>query len=97
MDARSKAHPRSRGENVYVDVVPSMRGGLIPAHAGKTRFLLTLIDELPAHPRSRGENTQRYVAVDEDTGSSPLTRGKHIRKVPAGQDRRLIPAHAGKT
>ena len=29
---------------------------LIPAHAGKTRVILSLIRVLPAHPRSRGEN-----------------------------------------
>ena len=32
-----------------------------------------------------------------DTGSSPLTRGKHRHIERIGSDRRLIPAHAGKT
>ena len=30
-------------------------------------------------------------------GSSPLTRGKHVRLSPLADDQRLIPAHAGKT
>ncbi len=50
-----------------------------------------------AHPRSRGENMVPLVLPNCICGSSPLTRGKHVRSdvdvVAAG----LIPAHAGKT
>ena len=34
-------------------------GGLIPAHAGKTRFQLLVVFRSQAHPRSRGENDHR--------------------------------------
>ena len=51
----------------------------------------------PAHPRSRGENIKNAVGSVIDWGSSPLTRGKHQLVRDGVIDRRLIPAHAGKT
>ena len=54
------------------------RGGLIPAHAGKTRFICESTVFLPAHPRSRGENVNGSGVADFSIGSSPLTRGKHF-------------------
>ena len=52
--------------------------GLIPAHAGKT---MTAIDARAcrgAHPRSRGENLKQIARDVNKSGSSPLTRGKHV-------------------
>ena len=71
--------------------------GLIPAHAGKTTALLTVIVPIPAHPRSRGENTGRQRPSDAGRGSSPLTRGKPRPRLRSRSRKRLIPAHAGKT
>ena len=71
--------------------------GLIPAHAGKTCRLARKRREDPAHPRSRGENDpggRRQVGAG---GSSPLTRGKPSQRFSLLRERRLIPAHAGKT
>ena len=51
----------------------------------------------PAHPRSRGENPRKRKPTAYVTGSSPLTRGKHILGEMERQMARLIPAHAGKT
>ena len=70
---------------------------LIPAHAGKTCRLARKRREDPAHPRSRGENDpggRRQVGAG---GSSPLTRGKPSQRFSLLRERRLIPAHAGKT
>ena len=50
--------------------------GLIPAHAGKTSFCLSLYLACWAHPRSRGENRDDHVCLWHQPGSSPLTRGK---------------------
>ena len=50
-----------------------------------------------AHPRSRGENASRDAHNSEPTGSSPLTRGKLVRRLLRRERHRLIPAHAGKT
>ena len=71
--------------------------GLIPAHAGKTRFPLVSHDSSPAHPRSRGENKGLLAEAFARAGSSPLTRGKPSRRWWGLGVRRLIPAHAGKT
>ena len=70
---------------------------LIPAHAGKTLEGDPVGWIGKAHPRSRGENFLIVEVTEKMDGSSPLTRGKpHARGRP-GNQRRLIPAHAGKT
>ena len=51
--------------------------GLIPAHAGKTRWLAHALATSRAHPRSRGENVTWSSRSWASVGSSPLTRGKH--------------------
>ena len=70
---------------------------LIPAHAGKTEGGLSFARGYWAHPRSRGENATRNRETQRVTGSSPLTRGKRSWLRLIRGDRRLIPAHAGKT
>ena len=50
-----------------------------------------------AHPRSRGENRRYQYLQEYPLGSSPLTRGKHVRPPKPPTAPRLIPAHAGKT
>ena len=50
-----------------------------------------------AHPRSRGENEKDPYSDETLSGSSPLTRGKPSRLRQHHANRRLIPAHAGKT
>ena len=52
--------------------------GLIPAHAGKTATGYPFCALARAHPRSRGENAAYVGDVPNDTGSSPLTRGKRL-------------------
>ena len=74
-----------------------MQGGLIPAHAGKTRFGTAFVSRAAAHPRSRGENATPASEETDHAGSSPLTRGKHRWTAHAGSLVGLIPAHAGKT
>ena len=70
---------------------------LIPAHAGKTRAPCACRTSPPAHPRSRGENPTYMGALTVAPGSSPLTRGKPRGLRRSCGQRRLIPAHAGKT
>ena len=73
------------------------RGGLIPAHAGKTSGTCSARMRMPAHPRSRGENAVLCGLDRSVDGSSPLTRGK-LDAVQRGYSTHgLIPAHAGKT
>ena len=72
-------------------------GGLIPAHAGKTRSSVRQGRARTAHPRSRGENREFVTSFRYTPGSSPLTRGKLTRNDHVPVRQRLIPAHAGKT
>ncbi len=88
--------PLTRGKQT------SLRGDktglrLIPAHAGKTRRPRSSRAGGPAHPRSRGENSGMASRPRSTTGSSPLTRGKHVADLTRAAHGRLIPAHAGKT
>ena len=88
--------PLTRGKRRVPDWFPG-QVRLIPAHAGKTRPLMTAIEARAAHPRSRGENTSTSNAWTSVNGSSPLTRGKPDNHGHQGRERGLIPAHAGKT
>ena len=74
-----------------------LSGRLIPAHAGKTPAIAGDAPWLQAHPRSRGENVVVCLPPSDTAGSSPLTRGKHVRRIRPCLLRGLIPAHAGKT
>ena len=71
--------------------------GLIPAHAGKTPPPGRREPRERAHPRSRGENDGADGVLGENTGSSPLTRGKQLGRGDRECVLGLIPAHAGKT
>ena len=70
---------------------------LIPAHAGKTPPQQHSPSRGRAHPRSRGENPLRNTICQSALGSSPLTRGKLLKRETELAATRLIPAHAGKT
>ena len=73
------------------------RARLIPAHAGKTTPPSPRPQAPRAHPRSRGENANKQRRAGNDSGSSPLTRGKLRARDPVQAVGGLIPAHAGKT
>ena len=88
--------PLTRGKPSPPDRCRSSTG-LIPAHAGKTREHGPAQGGREAHPRSRGENPVCAVIRISCRGSSPLTRGKHHVADGYRRERRLIPAHAGKT
>ena len=94
---RTRAHPRSRGENLHHKDVRGAGAWLIPAHAGKTRSGSWIRSMRAAHPRSRGENLHGMGAPMMEAGSSPLTRGKRGTRMIEMALSRLIPAHAGKT
>ena len=71
--------------------------GLIPTHAGKTRFMAGAFARAWAHPHSRGENWVCGGRVWGLCGSSPLTRGKPVNGRRVLVSIGLIPTHAGKT
>ena len=88
--------PRARGTRP--DRVPSARGlRIIPACAGNTNTVHTIIGGNWDHPRVRGEHAQRLPSESTPMGSSPRARGTRC-----GQDFRhrepgIIPACAGNT
>ena len=88
--------PLTRGKHT-AGAAGGRRGGIIPAHAGKTCRPGPDPGRPRDHPRSRGENRDRRGDRDRGPGSSPLTRGKRavlpVRRGGGG----IIPAHAGKT
>ena len=88
--------PLTRGKHDGL-VVDRAARRLIPAHAGKTSCTNRGLEPTGAHPRSRGENVRRITIRGGISGSSPLTRGKPRSRGRAQHERRLIPAHAGKT
>ena len=93
---RVGSSPLTRGKRPLRDR-DRAKGGLIPAHAGKTRRPQGCGRTREAHPRSRGENVRRLWRRGRRWGSSPLTRGKPLTHPLKGRNNGLIPAHAGKT
>ena len=96
LSALAGSSPLTRGKPGQA-TDPRDRGGLIPAHAGKTPWRPVVPSLTRAHPRSRGENNDPASAPLSLGGSSPLTRGKPLLDPIEEAGRRLIPAHAGKT
>ena len=88
--------PRMRGKLIFACMRVCARG-LIPAHAGKTRFAVGSSLTWPAHPRACGENSIRPKASKAAGGSSPRMRGKRSTGGSVISALGLIPAHAGKT
>ena len=88
--------PLTRGKHRIMEINITL-DGLIPAHAGKTPWWHPYGRAHRAHPRSRGENVTPGGSARATSGSSPLTRGKHIGDNRVAEAWRLIPAHAGKT
>ena len=99
LSRRGRPHgssPLTRGK--HVPVWPrNFRSRLIPAHAGKTFSCVLTCCQHRAHPRSRGENDPAACRDALIDGSSPLTRGKRVRRMATRRPGGLIPAHAGKT
>ena len=94
--APNGSSPLTRGK-LAINVGGASLFGLIPAHAGKTDKENVIATIPSAHPRSRGENASGEGCIPAWSGSSPLTRGKHLLWRLVSNRQRLIPAHAGKT
>ena len=92
---RMGSSPLTRGKLIDSGVGGG-RGGLIPAHAGKTSSFSWLLRRSAAHPHSRGENKRTNEIQSCSTGSSPLMQGKQSDGLVMAIHERLIPAHAGK-
>ena len=88
--------PLSRGIPCRYAGISACRG-IIPALAGNTGGCGAGRAAFRDHPRSRGEYSLRVVSQRAPTGSSPLSRGIHVRVKTEVQMHRIIPALAGNT
>ena len=88
--------PRVRGKRLR-RLARHSRGRLIPACAGKTAPVPTLMVSSTAHPRVCGENILMDINKLLLGGSSPRVRGKPWGYPPGTLVTWLIPACAGKT
>ncbi len=88
--------PHTRGK-LYLAPTYCNTLRLTPAHAGKTKYVVTVSELVKAHPRTRGENDTCGAHAGGLRGSPPHTRGKRKEVLNGSFPSRLTPAHAGKT
>ena len=69
----------------------------IPAHAGNTGRVRTMLRTRSFNPRSRGEHPALRTAAGRRTLQSPLTRGARAPRAVNSPINPSIPAHAGST
>ena len=72
-------------------------GGIIPAYAGNTRWMIPPVRARGDHPRVCGEHCGEHSARFGVLGSSPRMRGTHSRCRRAANVTGIIPAYAGNT
>ena len=88
--------PRMRGKLKNSGAnIESIR--ITPAHAGKTKVKRGTIDRYGDHPRACGENNLLNWVKSLLSGSPPRMRGKLLPICAMHSQRRITPAHAGKT
>ena len=72
-------------------------GGIIPAHAGNTGQIVTVVGSVGDHPRACGEHHVMLVRLPYVQGSSPRMRGTPGENLAKILLLGIIPAHAGNT
>ena len=86
--------PHTRGTQNYLDS-QEMVDRFIPAYAGNARYKRQTAPHGTVHPRIRGERTPATLPIEASFGTSPHTRGTHVRAVLLAVLGRFIPAYAG--
>ena len=71
--------------------------GIIPAYAGNTVLMISVVDEREDHPRICGEHCLVLFPDLYLKGSSPHMRGTHRRRSGQRHCKGIIPAYAGNT
>ena len=94
--ARVGSPPRMRGKH-SLSCTKSPKRGITPAHAGKTKVRIPVIQIDWDHPRACGENFPLCRFRQMKAGSPPRMRGKPWAVFLTGGVDGITPAHAGKT
>ena len=95
-EKRLGSSPHTRGAPPSTGPSPSWKG-IIPAYAGSTHPARRPRMGGGDHPRIRGEHFTFPFSVSLGSGSSPHTRGAHVRGGGRSRVQRIIPAYAGST
>ena len=90
-------HPRACGENIEQRLAKLEARGSPPRMRGKHIRFWTVRRIAVDHPRACGENCVNLDNLRRIPGSPPRMRGKRVRGSQNLQERRITPAHAGKT
>ena len=88
--------PRVRGTRV-TDIKTAVDGRFIPACAGNTIIIKSIIERKSVHPRVCGEHKLLLFDMVAMAGSSPRVRGTPVGRFIDAVPRRFIPACAGNT
>ena len=88
--------PRMRGTPRTITIL-TLPVGIIPAHAGNTRYRMQLPERHGDHPRACGEHADNSSMTFNSEGSSPRMRGTQKNGTLRTFRRWIIPAHAGNT
>ena len=88
--------PHMRGK-LHSEIYRTGAFRITPAHAGKTFSQVRIADCQSDHPRTCGENQNTRAATIRANGSPPHMRGKQIAFKYSRCEKRITPAHAGKT
>ena len=88
--------PHTRGARGVAAVMCGSEG-IIPAYAGSTNPWTLVSSSARDHPRIRGEHFRQRIFVRSRHGSSPHTRGAHLRQGSHRSVPGIIPAYAGST
>ena len=87
--------PRMRGK-AFQKFSLTMRLGITPAHAGKSRKPAHSAAGRKDHPRACGEKPRLWKTLTCTMGSPPRMRGKVAMYAGLRRGERITPAHAGK-
>ncbi len=88
--------PRMRGSQ-EVSMLAVRPVGIIPAHAGLTRYAAARLLAARDHPRACGAHSSGVGGSDGSLGSSPRMRGSRLCAILSCRLSGIIPAHAGLT
>ena len=95
-DTNQGSSPRMRGTPDLFRAL-AVGEGIIPAHAGNTRWWPAARSGPGDHPRACGEHVTASSAGCYSRGSSPRMRGTHSPRLVLTVGQGIIPAHAGNT